>query len=82
MIEWMTAVETSPVLARMIGQYLMARNSRTMSEILLEVEHDPIETFPIASPGKVSYSGSPPAISPHRNQGLAIRRKSDEIKQK
>ena len=44
LIEWMTAVETSPVLARMIGQYLTARNSRTMSEILLEVEHDPIET--------------------------------------
>ena len=40
----MTAVETFPVLARMIGEYLTARNSRTMSEILLEVEHDPIET--------------------------------------
>ena len=40
----MTAVEKSPVLTHMIGQYLEARNSKTMSEILLEVEHDPIET--------------------------------------
>ena len=40
----MTAVETSPVLARMIGQYLEARNSKTMSETLLEAEHDPLET--------------------------------------
>ena len=40
LVKWMHSVQTSPVLIRMIGKYLDARNTMSMIETLNEVEYE------------------------------------------
>ena len=40
LVKWMNSVQTSPVLIRMIGKYLDARNTMSMIETLNKVEYE------------------------------------------
>ena len=44
LVKWMNAIETSPVLIGMIRQYLKARNTMSMVEVLVKVEYNPLES--------------------------------------